>query len=52
MACNGASLASVKTERDAKRLCQVEAGQTLQLRLRRGDQPVELAVEAEQRPGL
>ena len=52
LACNGAALAGVKTERDAKRLCQVEAGQTLQLRLRRGDQPVELAVEAEQRPGL
>lgn len=52
VACNGAALASVKTEREAKRLCQVDAGQTLQLQLRRGDQPVELAVRAETRPGL
>lgn len=52
LACNGAALAGVKTERAAKRLCQVEAGQTLQLRLRREDQQVDLEVTAEQRPGL
>ena len=52
VACNGAALAGVKTERDAKRLCQVEAGQTLQLDVRRGNVAVDVAVIAEQRPGL
>lgn len=52
LACNGAALTGVKTERDAKRLCQVEAGEALQLRVHRGEQPIELAVTAEQRPGL
>jgi hypothetical protein len=52
IACNGEALASVQTERDAKRLCQVEAGQTLQLDVRRADQPVEVVVTAERRPGL
>lgn len=52
VACNGAALAGVKTERDAKRLCQVEAGQTLQLEVRRGDFAMGVAVTAEQRPGL
>lgn len=52
VACNGAALAGVKTERDAKRLCQVEAGQTLQLDVRRVDQSVEVVVTAETRPGL
>jgi S1-C subfamily serine protease len=52
VACNGKPLATVKTERDAKRLCQVEAGQTLQLDVRRVDQPIEVVVTAERRPGL
>jgi C-terminal processing protease CtpA/Prc len=52
VACNGEALATVKTERDAKRLCQVEAGQILHLDVRRGDQSVELVVTAERRPGL
>lgn len=52
VACNGAALAGVKTERDAKRLCQVEAGQTLQLEVRRGNVAMDVAVTAEQRPGL
>ncbi|ALA59985.1 PDZ domain-containing protein [Nitrospira moscoviensis] len=52
VACNGRSLAGIKSERDAKRLCQVEAGQTLRLTVRRGDETMELAVTAEKRPGL
>jgi hypothetical protein len=52
VACNGEALATVKTERDAKRLCQVEAGQTLQLDVRRADQSIEVVVTAERRPGL
>jgi len=52
VACNGSSLATVKKERDAKRLCQVEAGQTLHLEVQRADQPIEVVVTAERRPGL
>jgi hypothetical protein len=52
VACNGEALATVKTERDAKRLCQVEAGHTLRLDVQRADQPIELVVTAERRPGL
>jgi hypothetical protein len=40
------------TDRDAKRLCRVEAGETLQLDVRRANQPMELFVTAEKRPGL
>jgi len=50
--CNGSTLTSAKTDRDAKRLCQVDAGQTLQLNIRRADQSLELLVTAEKRPGL
>jgi hypothetical protein len=52
VACNGAFLSSVSSERDAKRLCQVEAGQTLQLDVRRAGQPIEISLTAERRPGL
>ena len=52
LACNGVSLAAVRTDRDAKRLCQVEAGETLQLEVRRSSGPMELSVTAEKRPGL
>lgn len=52
VACNGAALATVKTERDAKQLCQVEAGQTLQLDVRRGNAAMDIVVLAERRPGL
>ncbi|HXT65795.1 MAG TPA: PDZ domain-containing protein [Nitrospiraceae bacterium] len=52
VACNGALLSSVSSERDAKRLCQVEAGQTLQLDVRRAGQPIEISLTAERRPGL
>jgi hypothetical protein len=52
LACNGALLTTVNTEREAKRLCQVEAGETLQLDVRRSDERVSVAVTAEKRPGL
>jgi PDZ domain/Curli production assembly/transport component CsgG len=52
VACNGAALASVSSEREAKRLCQVQVGQTLQLDIRRGTSPLELRIVAEPRPGL
>ena len=50
--CNGSALSGAKTERDAKRLCQVDAGQTLQLDVRRADQSIEVVVTAVKRPGL
>ncbi len=52
VACNGMVLSSVSSEREAKRLCQVEAGQTLQLDVRRAGQPIEISLTAEKRPGL
>jgi hypothetical protein len=52
VACHGRSLAETRSERDAKRLCQVDAGQALQLTVRRGDQTMEIAVTADKRPGL
>ncbi|HYM88129.1 MAG TPA: PDZ domain-containing protein [Nitrospiraceae bacterium] len=52
VACNGIALATVTSDREAKRLCQVQVGQTLQLDIRRGVSPLELSVVAEQRPGL
>ena len=52
VACNGAALSSVSSEREAKRLCRVEAGQTIQLDVRRAGQPIEISLTAEKRPGL
>ena len=52
VACNGAVLSSVSSEREAKQLCQVEAGQILQLDVRRAGQPIEISLTAEKRPGL
>ena len=52
MTCNGAVLSSVSSEREAKRLCQVQAGQTLQLDVSRAGQPIEISLTAEKRPGL
>ncbi len=52
MACNGASLSAVRTERDAKRICQVEAGHTLQLDVRRAEGDLHVMVTADKRPGL
>jgi hypothetical protein len=50
--CNGSALADVRTERDAKRICQVESGRMLQLDVRREDQFLDMQVIAEKRPGL
>ena len=52
IACNGAVLSRVSSEREAKRLCQVEAGETLKLDVRRANQPIEVMISAEKRPGL
>jgi ribosomal protein L14 len=52
VACNGAALSSVFSEREAKRLCRVEAGQTIQLDVSRAGQPIEISLTAEKRPGL
>ncbi len=52
VACNGAPLSAVNSERDAKRLCRVEAGETLRLDIRRADSPLSLMVIADKRPGL
>lgn len=52
VACNRTSLGVARTDRDAKQLCRVEAGETLQLDVRRANQPMELFVTAEKRPGL
>ena len=52
VACNGAALSTVSSDRDAKRLCQVEAGQTLKLDIRRAGSPLELSIIAGSRPGL
>jgi hypothetical protein len=52
VACNGAVLSSVPSEREAKRLCQVQAGQILRLDVRRAGQPIEISLTAEKRPGL
>lgn len=52
VACNGAPLLDARTEREAKRVCQVEAGEVLQLNVRRADQSLVIAVTAEKRPGL
>jgi hypothetical protein len=52
VACNGIALATVTSDREAKRLCRVEAGHTLHLDVRRADQPMAISVTAEKRPGL
>lgn len=51
-ACNGIPLSSAKTERDARRLCQVEAGQELQLGVVRDGRFFTVRLTAEKRPGL
>ncbi|MDF0667985.1 MAG: PDZ domain-containing protein [Nitrospira sp.] len=50
--CNGIRLVEAETEREVKRFCQVEAGQVLQLTVRRADQVLVIPVTAEKRPGL
>ena len=52
VACNGAALSNASSDREAKRLCQVQEGQTLKLDIRRGGSPLELGIVAEARPGL
>jgi PDZ domain/Curli production assembly/transport component CsgG len=52
VACNGAALSSVSSDREAKRLCRVEAGQILQLDVRRAGQPIAIHLLGEKRPGL
>ena len=52
VACNGAVLSSVASEREAKRLCQVHVGQTLKLDIRRSGSPLQISMVAESRPGL
>ncbi|HXC67334.1 MAG TPA: PDZ domain-containing protein, partial [Nitrospiraceae bacterium] len=52
VACNGIALATVTSDREAKRLCRVESGQTLKMAVRRAGAPLELSVVAETRPGL
>lgn len=52
IACNEAPLFDAMTEREAKRFCQVEAGQVLQLNVRRADRLLMIPVTAEKRPGL
>ena len=52
VACNGASLSGARNDREAKHLCQVQAGGTLQLDVSRANHPVRLSVTAEKRPGL
>lgn len=52
VACNGRSLAQVPNERDAKRLCQVEAGQTLELSVHRAGDTMDMKITADKRPGL
>lgn len=52
VACNGIALATVASDREAKRLCRVEVGHILQLDVRRAGQPIAIPVTAEKRPGL
>jgi curli production assembly/transport component CsgG/PDZ domain-containing protein len=52
VACNGVSLSGARNDREAKHLCQVQAGATLQLDVSRANRPVRLSVRAEKRPGL
>ena len=52
VACNGSALATVASDREAKRLCRVEVGQILQLDVRRAGQPIAIPITAEKRPGL
>jgi hypothetical protein len=52
VACNGSALATVASDREAKRLCRVEVGQILQLDVRRAGEPIAIPVTPEKRPGL
>ncbi len=52
VACNGEPLSSARSDRDAKRLCRVAAGETLLLEVRRANNPIRMSVTAARRPGL
>jgi len=52
LACNGSAIAATRTERQAKRACQIDTGQTLSLEVLRGDQHLLLNATAEKRPGI
>ncbi|WP_447987636.1 CsgG/HfaB family protein [Nitrospira sp. Nam74] len=52
IACNHVSFALIETEREAKRACQIDAGQPLPLEVVRGDQRLDLQPIAERRPGI
>jgi hypothetical protein len=50
--CHGVVLSRVSSEREAKRLCQVQVGQTLKLGIERGGSPLEISIVADPRPGV
>lgn len=52
IACNHVPFDSIQTERQAKRTCQIDAGQPLPLEILRGDQRLDLQPIAERRPGI
>ena len=52
LSCNGSAIAATRTERQAKRACQVDTGQTLSLEVLREDQRLLLNATAEKRPGI
>ncbi len=52
LSCNGSAIAATRTERQAKRACQIDTGQTLSLEVLREDQHLLLNATAEKRPGI
>ena len=52
IACNHVPFDSIQTEHQAKRTCQIDAGQPLPLEILRGDQRLDLQPIAERRPGI
>ncbi len=52
VACNGIALATVASDREAKQLCRVDAGQVLKLDIQRDGSSLEINIIAEARPGL
>ncbi len=52
VACNGSSLVTVKSEIEARRLCQIDAGQILSLEVQRAHQRVVIRATAEPRPDI
>ena len=52
VACNGSSLGTVQTEREARKACRIDAGQILRLRVNRDGQPLVIQATAERRPDV